>query len=77
MGGPRSTSAPWFGLLHTATAELAARLGSTTTQVSRTVRQLREAGLVRSERDGKLVSHRLATDVLRRLGDDVLATVMR
>lgn len=59
------------------TSELAARLGSTTPQVSRTVRQLREAGLVRSERDGKLVRHRLATDVLRRLGDDVLATVMR
>ncbi len=54
MGGPRSTSAPWLGLLHTATAGLAARLGSTTPQVSRTVRQLREAGLVRSERDGKL-----------------------
>jgi DNA-binding transcriptional ArsR family regulator len=59
------------------TSELATRLGSTTPQISRTVRQLREAGLVRSERDGKLVRHRLATDVVRRLGDDVLATVMR
>ncbi|MCX4835373.1 DUF5937 family protein [Streptomyces sp. NBC_01016] len=59
------------------TSELATRLGSTEPQVSRTLRQLREAGLVRSTRDGKLVRHRLATDVVRALGDDVLATVMR
>lgn len=59
------------------TSELAARLGSSEPQVSRTLRTLRDAGLVRSTRDGKLVRHRLATDVIRRLGDDVLATVAR
>ncbi|NGO48895.1 ArsR/SmtB family transcription factor [Streptomyces ureilyticus] len=59
------------------TSELAARLGSTEPQVSRALRTLREAGLVRSTRDGKLVRHRLATDVIQRLGHDVLATVAR
>ncbi|MEU9609254.1 DUF5937 family protein [Streptomyces sp. NPDC048057] len=59
------------------TSELAHRLGSTEPQVSRSLRVLREAGLIRSTRDGKLVRHRLATDVIRRLGHDVLATVGR
>ncbi|CAM5735853.1 hypothetical protein STAFG_1316 [Streptomyces afghaniensis 772] len=59
------------------TSELAARLGSSEPQVSRALRTLREAGLVRSTRDGKLVRHRLATDVIQRLGHDVLATVAR
>jgi DNA-binding transcriptional ArsR family regulator len=59
------------------TSELAARLGSSEPQVSRTLRILRDAGLVRSTRDGKLVRHRLATDVIQRLGHDVLATVAR
>lgn len=59
------------------TSELAARLGSSEPQVSRTLRTLRDAGLVRSTRDGKLVRHRLATDVIQRLGHDVLATVAR
>ncbi|EFL25426.1 hypothetical protein SSOG_05140 [Streptomyces himastatinicus ATCC 53653] len=59
------------------TSELATRLGSSEPQVSRTLRTLRDAGLVRSTRDGKLVRHRLATDVVQRLGQDVLATVSR
>ncbi|MFF2190120.1 DUF5937 family protein [Streptomyces sp. NPDC058155] len=59
------------------TSELAARLGSSEPQVSRALRTLRDAGLVRSTRDGKLVRHRLATDVIQRLGHDVLATVAR
>ncbi|MDH6629117.1 DNA-binding transcriptional ArsR family regulator [Streptomyces sp. LBL] len=59
------------------TSELAARLGSSEPQVSRALRTLRDAGLVRSTRDGKLVRHRLATDVIQRLGQDVLATVAR
>ncbi|MFJ7344393.1 DUF5937 family protein [Streptomyces sp. NPDC101110] len=59
------------------TSELAARLGSSEPQVSRALRTLRDAGLVRSTREGKLVRHRLATDVIRRLGHDVLATVAR
>ncbi|TLS42071.1 helix-turn-helix transcriptional regulator [Streptomyces montanus] len=59
------------------TSELAARLGSSEPQVSHALRTLRDAGLVRSTRDGKLVRHRLATDVIRRLGHDVLATMAR
>ncbi|WP_328413536.1 DUF5937 family protein [Streptomyces violaceus] len=59
------------------TSELAARLGSSEPQVSRALRTLRDAGLVRSTRDGKLVRHRLATEVIQRLGHDVLATVAR
>lgn len=59
------------------TSELAARLGSSEPQVSRALRTLRDAGLVNSTRDGKLVRHRLATDVIQRLGHDVLATVAR
>ncbi len=47
------------------------------TAASASSRTLREAGLVRSTRDGKLVRHRLATDVIQRLGHDVLATVAR
>ncbi|MFF8934515.1 hypothetical protein ACF08O_07180 [Streptomyces paradoxus] len=38
---------------------------------------LRDAGLVRSTREGKLVRRRLATDVIRQPGNDVLATVAR
>ncbi|MFF7312343.1 DUF5937 family protein [Streptomyces sp. NPDC008137] len=59
------------------TSELATRLGSSEPQVSRALRTLRDAGLVHSTRDGKLVRHRLATDVVQRLGHDVLATVAR
>lgn len=59
------------------TSELAVRLGSSEPQVSRALRTLRDAGLVRSTREGKLVRHRLATDVIQRLGHDVLATVAR
>ncbi|GAA2598316.1 DUF5937 family protein [Streptomyces roseoviolaceus] len=59
------------------TSELAARLGSSEPQVSRALRTLRDAGLVRSTREGKLVRHRLATEVIQRLGHDVLATVAR
>ncbi|WP_246555008.1 ArsR/SmtB family transcription factor [Streptomyces paradoxus] len=59
------------------TSELAARLGSSEPQVPRALRTLRDAGLVRPTREGKLVRHRPATDVIRRLGNDVLATVAR
>ena len=59
------------------TSELAARLGWSNPQVSRTLRQLRDAGLVQSVRDGRLVRHRLDIEVVRRLGDDLLATIMR
>jgi DNA-binding transcriptional ArsR family regulator len=59
------------------TSELASRLGWSNPQVSRTLRQLRDAGLVQSVRDGRLVRHRLDIEIVRRLGDDLLATIMR
>ncbi|MEU8479167.1 helix-turn-helix domain-containing protein [Streptomyces hygroscopicus] len=59
------------------TSELAQRLGLADSQVSRTLRQLRDAGLIESEREGKYVYHRLVTSTLLRLGQDVLATIMR
>ncbi|WP_433186312.1 DUF5937 family protein [Actinoallomurus sp. CA-150999] len=59
------------------TSELARRVGLADTQVSRTIRQLREAGLIESERDGKYIYHRLSTKTVLRLGHDVLATIMR
>lgn len=59
------------------TSELATRTGMTEPQVSRHVGRLRQVGLVRSERDGKMVYHRFATDVLIQLGYDVLATIVR
>jgi|GEM_PF-3177563 len=60
-----------------ATSELAVRLGMSEPQVSRTLRQLRESGLVVSERDGRFLRHRLATGVVKRLGPDILATITR
>ncbi|MFJ8351542.1 DUF5937 family protein [Streptomyces sp. NPDC094153] len=59
------------------TSELAQRLGTAESQVSRSLRVLRDAGLVESVRGGKFVYHRLATGTLLRLGRDVLATIMR
>lgn len=59
------------------TSELAVRLGMSEPQVSRTLRQLRESGLVISERDGRFLRHRLATGVVKRLGPDILATITR
>lgn len=59
------------------TSELARRVGLADTQVSRAIRQLREAGLIESERDGKYIYHRLATRTVLHLGQDVLATIMR
>jgi DNA-binding transcriptional ArsR family regulator len=59
------------------TSELAARTGMTEPQVSRHVGRLRQVGLIRSERDGKMVYHRFASDVLIQLGYDVLATIVR
>ena len=58
-------------------SELASRMGRPQPHVSRMLRQLRDAGLVRSERDGRWVRHRLDTEVLRRLGPDVLTTITR
>jgi DNA-binding transcriptional ArsR family regulator len=56
-----------------ATAELATRLGMTAPQISRHLRQLREAGLVSTHRHGAAVYYRLNVDVIRRLGPDLLS----
>lgn len=59
------------------TSDLARRTGMTAPQVSRHIGRLREAGLVTSSRDGRLVYHRLATDVVTRLGTDLLGAILR
>lgn len=59
------------------TSRLSARTGMSPAQVSRHIGRLREAGLVISTRDGRLVYHRLSTDVINRLGIDLLATILR
>lgn len=56
-----------------ATAELAARMGMTSPQISRHLRQLREAGLVSTHRHGSVVYYRLDTEAVGRLGLDLLA----
>ncbi|NGO08408.1 winged helix-turn-helix transcriptional regulator [Streptomyces sp. HC44] len=56
-----------------ATAELAARLGMTSPQISRHLRQLREVGLVSTHRHGAVVYYRLNVDAIRRLGPDLLS----
>lgn len=56
-----------------ATAELAARMGMTAPQISRHLRQLREAGLVSSHRHGSVVYYRLDAEAVGRLGLDLLA----
>jgi DNA-binding transcriptional ArsR family regulator len=56
-----------------ATAELATRLGMTAPQISRHLRQLREAGLVSTHRHGAAVYYRLDVDAVRRLGPDLLS----
>ncbi|TDO45776.1 DNA-binding transcriptional ArsR family regulator [Kribbella sp. VKM Ac-2527] len=59
------------------TSELARRTGMSAPQVSRHVGRLRDAGLITSARDGRLVYHRLATDVVMRLGFDLMGAILR
>lgn len=59
------------------TSELAIRTGFTRPQVSRHLSQLRSVGMVRSQRQGRLVYHRLNTATLARLGPDLLTVIMR
>jgi DNA-binding transcriptional ArsR family regulator len=58
------------------TSELASRTRLTEPQVSRHLARLRDAGLIRSQRDGRMVYHRLASDVIMQLGPDILATIV-
>ncbi|MEV4149322.1 DUF5937 family protein [Amycolatopsis sp. NPDC049691] len=59
------------------TSDLAARTGMTVPQVSRHLGRLREAGLLVSRRDGRMIQHRLDLQRLMQLGVDVLTTIMR
>jgi DNA-binding transcriptional ArsR family regulator len=59
------------------TSELAQRMELAEPQVSRHLRRLRDVGLVTSQREGRLVYHRLHARLLLNLGMDVLSTIMR
>ncbi|WP_054952018.1 ArsR/SmtB family transcription factor [Flaviflexus massiliensis] len=59
------------------TSELARRTGMGAPQVSRHLTRLREVGLVESTRDGKMVKHRLRTDVVYSIGLEFLRLLTR
>jgi DNA-binding transcriptional ArsR family regulator len=59
------------------TSDLARRTGMPVSQVSRHIGRLREAGLITSTRDGRLVHHRLSSDTMNRLGIDLLSAILR
>jgi DNA-binding transcriptional ArsR family regulator len=60
-----------------ATAELANQLGMTAPQVSRHLRQLREAELVHVYRRGAVVYYQLDAEAIERLGADLLTVLYR
>jgi DNA-binding transcriptional ArsR family regulator len=59
------------------TLDLAQRSGMTEPQVSRHLRQLRDAALVRPERDGRLVHYHLDLESIRNLGQDLEHAIFR
>jgi DNA-binding transcriptional ArsR family regulator len=59
------------------TVELARRSGMTAPQVSRHLRKLREAELVRAERNGRLVYYHLDFIAVRMLGSDLEMAIRR
>lgn len=59
------------------TTALAERTQMTSPQVSRHLRRLRDAGLVRAERDGRFVYYSLDVDEVARLGSDVLTALLQ
>jgi DNA-binding transcriptional ArsR family regulator len=59
------------------TVDIAANSGMTEPQVSRHLRRLRELGLVRREREGRLVFYTLDPDAVSRIGLDLLAALRR
>lgn len=59
------------------TVDLAHYTGMPEPQVSRHLRRLREAGLVRTSREGRMVYYELETDALRRIGEDVCDALWR
>jgi DNA-binding transcriptional ArsR family regulator len=59
------------------TIDLAQRSGMTDPQVSRHLRQLRDAALVRPEREGRLVYYQLDLEAIRALGLDLEHAIFR
>jgi DNA-binding transcriptional ArsR family regulator len=59
------------------TSDLSVRTGMTLPQVSRHLGRLREAGLLTSHRDGRMIYHRLDVQRLMRLGLDVMTAIIR
>ncbi|MFE1169098.1 DUF5937 family protein [Nocardiopsis sp. NPDC058789] len=62
---------------HCTTGELATRVGMTEPQVSRHLRRLREAGLLESVRDGRLVRHRIRLGTVYSLGHQFLTRLVQ
>ena len=59
------------------TVELALALGMAEPQVSRHLRILRDAGLVTTEREGRLVRYRVEQPTLERMGRDLVECLIR
>lgn len=59
------------------TMDLARQTGMAESQVSRHLRRLREAGLVSTSRDGRLMLYQLDVECLERLGGDLVAALLR
>jgi len=59
------------------TVDLAHYIGMTEPQVSRHLRRLREAGLVRASREGRMVFYELDAEALKRIGQDFYAALWR
>lgn len=59
------------------TVDLAHYTGMPEPQVSRHPRRLREAGLVRTSREGRMVYYQLEADALRRIGEDLYDALWR
>lgn len=59
------------------TVDLAQYTGMSEPQVSRHLRRLREAGLVRTSREGRLVFYELDTDAVRAIGPDLISALWR
>lgn len=59
------------------TVDLAHYTGMSEPQVSRHLRRLREAGLVRTSREGRLVFYELDTEAVRSIGPDLISALWR
>ncbi len=59
------------------TGELARRSGQPVTAVSRSLRRMRDLGLVSSIKDGRYVHHRMDASILKRMGEDALRVLLR